>query len=95
MFLFIAALMMSLMIPIQIKFGSENSRIVIIVIAVLLTTMISVITVVFGKDSIYQINSFISSIPAVITETVCLVLALAVIFASYRISCRILEKKEL
>ncbi len=95
MFLFVAALMLSLMIPIQIKFGSENSRIAMIVIVAVLAVMLSVITVVFGKDSIYQINSFISSIPAVIFAAVCLVLTLAVISASYRISCRILENKEL
>ena len=88
--------MLAVVIPIQLKFGGEKGRIVIIAaIGVVIVLGIAIVKLVnsenFDLNGLYSIVSFLESnfiLPAAF------LISCALLFISYRISVHIVEKKE-
>jgi len=88
-------LMAPLMIPLQLKFGSEKSRIVLFVLFGILAILL------FGSSKISGLQDIIASLMALISGLSPLILFLAALavtmlltFISYLLSIRIMAKKE-
>ncbi len=84
-----SVLMMSLLIPLTMKFGNEKGRLAFVISITIL------FAIIFAVNSILAQAEF-ASLPDWISHAVWLLpLLLALLFyGSYRISCRIAEKKE-
>lgn len=79
--LLIILLISFFMIPAQIKFGCEKSRILTLGMMGVIAAIAYLCEVVFGKERLYQARNIIG-------------ITLLTLFISYQISRRIMEKKE-
>ncbi|MDE6983474.1 MAG: ABC-2 transporter permease, partial [Lachnospiraceae bacterium] len=92
----LAYLMLALEVPLQIKFGREKSRIVTVVLIGVMSAgmgMIGSLSEFSGIDDAAIRGGFASLGVEGISLLVAAVLA-ALLLLSYRISCRMMEKKE-
>ena len=91
-FLPIILLMLSILIPFQLKYGIEKSRIILVILAGII-----VAAVYFIKNLIDGNSKILTAINSVNDEVVTIILFALGIFVtliSYFISSRIMEKKE-
>ena len=86
--LLIILLISFFMIPAQIKFGCEKSRILT------LGMMGYLCEVVFGKERLYQALTMIDNMNVAVMTGSIIGITLLALFISYQISRRIMEKKE-
>ena len=96
-FLSIAILFLSLMIPLQLKFGVEKSRFVMLGVSVAISVLIFI---VLDKTGISETQSVLimcalGQLPDAAVVLVELLLGILAIVISYAFSCRIMSKKEL
>ena len=89
-------LILSIMIPLQLKFGAEKSRVALMIM--ILAIFLSGYLVMKGRKG--QVTLILSSIvnyadanPAIFIVVLCLILA-ALVLVSYTFSVKIMQKKE-
>ena len=82
------------MIPAQIKFGSEKSRIVTLGMMGVIAVIAYLCEVVFGKERLYQALTVIDNMNVAVLAGSIIGITLLALFISYQISRRIMEKKE-
>ena len=89
-------LILSIMIPLQLKFGAEKSRVALMIM--ILAIFLSGYLVMKGRKG--QVSLILSSIvnyadanPAIFIAVLCLILA-ALVLVSYTFSVKIMQKKE-
>lgn len=94
-FLVFVILFLSLMIPIQLKFGSEKGRMVLFAIFFGIIGLVylvnKVLTVDFTQTAFYQT---ITQLPMGILMAIALVLFVIFVFISAKISLGVMKKKE-
>lgn len=95
-FLIFLAIFLALMVPIQIKYGSDKGKIVFLGSILILIALCYLVTKIFEKFSFDfgGIKEFLSGISEWQFWVAGLVLAVVVLVVSYFISVRIMEKKE-
>ena len=85
---------LSIMLPINLKFGPEKGRIaMIIVIAVIVASGFS-ISKVAGKVDLTKVYWGISEIKPMVVMGIFVMIVLVILSVSYLISCKIMKKKE-
>ncbi|MBQ8559346.1 MAG: ABC-2 transporter permease [Tyzzerella sp.] len=85
---------LSIMLPINLKFGPEKGRIaMIIVIAVIVTSGFSISKVV-GKMDLTKLYWGIREIKPMVVTGILVMIVLVILSVSYLISCKIMRKKE-
>lgn len=94
-FLAIEVLLMAIMIPFQIKFGVEKSRIVMLMVFGILTVVSFLLTKVIGTEIMNQIIEKIENINEKNLALISLLLIILGTVVSYMISCKIMQNKEL
>lgn len=82
------------MIPAQIRFGSEKSRIVTLGMMGVIAVIAYLCEVVFGKERLYQALTVIDNLNVAVMTGSIIGITLLALFVSYQISRRIMEKKE-
>ena len=82
------------MIPAQIRFGSEKSRIVTLGMMGVIAVIAYLCEVVFGKERLYQALTVIDNMNVAVLAGSIIGITLLALFISYQISRRIMEKKE-
>lgn len=87
----------SLMIPIQIKFGSEKGRVYLMVAFFAVVGLIYVFSSyeIFPAQTVLRVFRFFAGLPVGVLGAAGVLAAAAVLGGSYRISVGIMEKKEL
>ena len=85
---------LSIMLPVNLKFGPEKGRIaMIIVIAVIVASGFS-ISKVAGKMDLAKVYWGISEIKPMVVMGIFVMIVLVILSVSYLISCKIMKKKE-
>ena len=92
--LLIILLISFFMIPAQIKFGCEKSRILTLGMMGVIAAIAYLCEVVFGKERLYQALTVIDNMNVAVLAGSILGITLLALFISYQISRRIMEKKE-
>ncbi len=84
------------MIPLQLKYGSERSRTVLFVIYGIVAVLIVVAkNLLEGMENPFiGLDRFINSIPPYVIGIALIAICVMITYASYRLSVRIMEKKE-
>ena len=82
------------MIPAQIKFGNEKSRIMMLGVIGVIAVIAYLCEVVIGKERLYQALTVIDNMDVSVLIGIIIVITLLALFVSYQISRRIMEKKE-
>lgn len=90
--LYMALLIMSLMIPIQLKFGAEKGRIVMILVVMVGFALCSIF---FSLFSLMSVLSYLKALPMAIINILLILFLMLCIYISIQISTHILEKKQL
>ncbi len=94
-FLPLIGFILALMIPVQLKFGQEKGRIVMfLVMGVIVAAGVIIGRIAESSEAINNAAAKIDSLPLAAFFAVFCAAAAAAVFASYRISCRIMENKE-
>lgn len=95
-FLIFLAIFLALMIPIQIKYGSDKGKIVFLGTFLILIALFYLATRIFEKFSFDfgGVKQFLAGISDWQFLTIGLVLAVAILMVSYFFSIHIIEKKE-
>lgn len=94
--IFVIIFILTVMVPIQLKFGSENSRMIMIIVMLGFMGIAAgaiAITKKLGVD-MAQVISGIDALGLPVLGLLVVLLCAVCLFASYRISIGILEKKE-
>jgi ABC-2 type transport system permease protein len=94
-FLLIMILFMAIMIPLQLKFGAEKSRIVIFVIFGILAILVFLFVKVVGTGVTSKMTSAIDRVFDSYFMIGMLVLAIVSAIISFLFSCKIMKNKEL
>lgn len=92
--LLIILLISFFMIPAQIKFGCEKSRILTLGMMGVIAVIAYLCEVVFGKERLYQALTVIDNMNVAVLAGSIIGITLLALFISYQISRRIMEKKE-
>ena len=92
--LLIILLISFFMIPAQIKFGCEKSRILTLGMMGVIAAIAYLCEVVFGKERLYQALTVIDNMNVAVLAGNIIGITLLTLFISYQISRRIMEKKE-
>ena len=92
--LLIILLISFFMIPAQIKFGCEKSRILTLGMMGVIAAIAYLCEVVFGKERLYQALTVIDNMNVAVLAGSIIGITLLALFISYQISRRIMEKKE-
>ena len=92
--LLIILLISFFMIPAQIKFGCEKSRILTLGMMGVIAAIAYLCEVVFGKERLYQTLTVIDNMNVAVLAGNIIGITLLTLFISYQISRRIMEKKE-
>ncbi len=94
-FLPVIFLMMSIIIPLQLKFGAEKSRIVLLGTLGAVGAAIHILIKLIGNEKINVVLQQLDSIQDKLIVAVGIGFMLIVIVVSFLISCRIMDRKEL
>lgn len=92
-FLMISFVITSIMIPIQLKFGLEKSRTVMMVLAGMLMVMAFVLSEM-APDSLMKFAQFLDSANQILVFGIFLIIACIAVVVSFSISCSIMRNKE-
>lgn len=91
-----ALALLDIMLPIQLKFGAEKSRIVLFIVAGMVSALAAIVLAVLNRMGISDeaMSVFLSGAgELVVIGVICAILA-CVTLISYRVSVRVLESKE-
>ncbi len=87
-------ILLSILIPVQIKFGAEKSQVVMAVGCGILVGGVFLFAKVVGEDALKNAFSFLDKINGSVLAVGAVVLTIVIVAVSYLLSCRILKKKE-
>ena len=94
-FLLVMLLLMSVMLPLQIKFGAEKSRIVVLGVIGGVAVLGFLLSKVFELKSMDETIKMLDAVPESIFVTEVVLFVAAVMVISYFSSLRIMKNKEL
>ncbi|NMB42565.1 MAG: ABC-2 transporter permease [Clostridiales bacterium] len=94
-FIPIVILFMAIMIPIQLKFGAEKSRIVLLIIFGIIILVAFLIANMIGSETINQIYMKIDTMDVKDLAFGGILFVILATALSYKISCKIMKNKEL
>lgn len=86
-------IMVSILIPVQLKYGAEKSRVVLMVSFVVIACLAAAATKVMKVD-VDALGTTLERIPDVMLFGIGLIVSILVFLISYRISVSIMERKE-
>ena len=94
-FALVISIMMSVMIPIELKFGVEKSRTAMFVMYGIAFVLVFAVKQIKGlQSSLIAFVSILSKMPVSVLIAAALILYLLILFILYRFSLRAMEKKE-
>ncbi len=85
-------IMLGILLPVELKYGPEKSRVALIVVAAVV--MACIYLTISGPFDFSGIISTLSQIKPIMLVGIGILIAIGFMAISYRISCRIVEKKE-
>lgn len=93
-YMFGGAIFLSIMLPIDFKFGPEKARVAMIVVVLFITSSVYAISAVVEKLNLVQYFGKLVELGTAVILSFLAVVTSGILFASYKISCRIICKKE-
>jgi hypothetical protein len=84
----------STLLPLIYHFGTEKARIIIILVAMVPTGLIVLVSGMMAEEQLSQISGLFSNISLPLVLLTLIIFTLLYLYASYRISLRIYDKKE-
>ena len=89
-----AILLLSILLPVELKYGPEKGRIAMIIIFAIVFAVVFGLKKVVGSEELTKLIITLEQMNEVILSVVIAVIVIIFLLLSYLISCRIMEKKE-
>lgn len=93
-YVWFAVIFLSLLLPIELKFGPEKGRVAMIVLFAIIMSLAFVVKKLAGEMDFTKLVYFLETSSKGVLIAIGCVTVVAIMVISYLISCRIMEKKE-
>ena len=89
-----AILLLSILLPVELKYGPEKGRVAMIVIFAIVFAIVFGVKKVAGEEVLVKLIVTLDEMNRWTIAGILAVVVIVILFASYLLSCRIMEKKE-